>query len=146
MQKTLLFLFIGLSFTLLFTSCSKDESEEKKSENFTELIIGEWILQKTVLNGVEEIPEGNCNGYNFWANGDILIEQGVYYDPLDGVYLVTGNVLEYEYETTTTNRRRKMIIELSSNQLILEAADGSKEYLKKGIFDCTRVFNLSNRN
>lgn len=80
MQKKLLFLFIGLSFTLLFTSCSKDESEEKKSVSTSELILGTWLEAGAVEDGEEffyedyEEYDDVCKSYyNFYSQGRLEI-------------------------------------------------------------------------
>ena len=148
MQKTLLFLFIGLSFTLLFTSCSKDESEEKKSVSTSELILGSWLEVGYLKTDGEEFfyedyeeYDDRCNRYyNFYSQGRLEITsdaaQGNMYC---GSFITSYTVLDEnhielnlesssgEYTTIAT------ILELTENKMILE-------WLKNGSFKMNRIF------
>jgi len=145
MQKTLLFLFIGLSFTLLFTSCSKDESEEKKSVSTSELILGSWLEVGYLKTDGEEFfyeeYDDRCNRYyNFYSQERLEItHDAAQGDRYCGTFITSYTVLDEnhielnlesssgEYTTIAT------ILELTENKMILE-------WLKNGSFKMNRIF------
>jgi len=141
MQKKLLFLFIGLSFTLLFNSCSKDDSEEKKSENTAENILGTWAYVGYILDGEEIIFDAEffesreieiCyDKYFFYSKGRLeiyycrdanLISEYTILDESHIELLVSSyGISEKEIAT---------IIELSENKMILKWEGTSRIFRK----------------
>jgi len=140
MQKKLLFLFIGLSFTLLFNSCSKDDSEEKKSENTAENILGTWAHVGYLEDG-EEIfleeqyyPSGEiCNDeYFFYSQGrlEIYYCRGIRQLISEYTILDESHIELRVRDYSSSKKIIATIIELSENKMILKW-NGESQIFKK---------------
>lgn len=76
---------ILLTYLIAFTSCGKSTQESAE-----ESLIGQWNISEII----EVTTAPNMNGQ--------LEQESVTYDMVSGIFLFTADIMEYEYQTSST--------------------------------------------